>query len=114
MMVKKVLFVCREGRNRSRTAAELFSKKYETRSMGLFEGGSMQINPKTKDNLEWSDIVVTMEEAHKKLIEDYFPEIISNKQIHNLDIPDIYSYHVPESKEELTKELDAKMKELGL
>lgn len=46
-----VLFVCNQGKHRSRTAAELFSKEHETRFFGIYTN----LN---KKDLEWVDVIV--------------------------------------------------------
>jgi len=33
-----ILFICNQGENRSKTAAEIFSGKYQTTSAGLYGG----------------------------------------------------------------------------
>lgn len=100
----KLLFVCNQGENRSRTAKELFSKKYETRSAGIYA-----LNPKnevTKELLDWADIIIVMEEEQRSWIAENFPKLYMIKKILCLDIPDIYRYNQPE----LIESLKAKFK----
>ena len=56
----KVLFVCSQGENRSRTAKELFSKKYNTKSAGLF--ALVKENRVNKYVLDWADLIIVMGE----------------------------------------------------
>jgi len=89
------LFVCNQGKYRSRTAAELFGGK----CAGVF------VNLKEKD-LEWADIVYVMEEHQRSEIGKLFPAQYLKKRILNLDIPDVYGY----MNDKLVKKLRGKFK----
>lgn len=75
------LFVCNQGKYRSRTAASLFGGKYA----GVF------VNLK-KEDLEWADVVYVFEERQRSEIGKQFPAQYLKKRILNLEIPDIYGY----------------------
>lgn len=85
-----VLFVCNQGQNRSRTAALLFQKEFDTDYAGLFN------NLLTEKQLEWADIVFVMEDFQRTEISKRFPKSYLKKRIICLDIPDIYYLHQPE------------------
>jgi len=87
----KVLFICNYNQNRSKTAEEIFSKEFETKSAGLFNE-----KPVTKKQLEWADLIVVMEDFQRTEIANRFPQQYIKKQIVSLDIPDIYTYNDPE------------------
>ena len=87
----KVLFICNQNQNRSKTAEELFSKKFKTKSAGLFNE-----HPVTKKQLEWADVVIVMEDFQRTEIAKRFPEQYLKKKILSLDLPDIYYYNQPE------------------
>ena len=89
----KILFICNQGQNRSKTAEFLFKDKYETKSAGIYE------NIVTRQQIEWADIIIVMEEEQKEFIEERFPRI--NKNIINLDIRDVYYFNQPDLKEML-------------
>jgi len=96
----KILFVCSQGKNRSPTAAKLFSKSFETKSVGLFT--SLRL-PNLDDELSWADYVFTMEEQHRQCLIDsygYNPD-----KVFNLDIPDGYPYNSNDLKELLIKKI---------
>lgn len=57
----KVLFVCNQGRNRSRTAAQVFQSIYETRAAGLYSEP-----PVSAQDLAWADVIVVMEEHQRE------------------------------------------------
>jgi len=87
----KVLFICNQNQNRSKTAEELFKDRFETKSAGLY-------NPKpvTKNELLWAETLVVMENEQRSEIAKRFPDIYMQKRIISLNIPDIYHYNQPE------------------
>ncbi len=84
----KLLFICNQNQNRSRTAEEIFKGEYETKSAGLYNE-----KPVTKEQLEWADTIVVMEESQRKEISRRFPEAYMKKRIISLEIPDMYIYN---------------------
>ena len=86
----KVLFICNQNQNRSKTAEELFKGRFETKSAGLYNE-----NPVTQKDISWSDVVIVMEEEQRSEIAKRFPKLYMQKRIISLDIPDIYSYKQP-------------------
>ena len=101
----KVLFVCNQNENRSKTAEGIFKNKFETKSAGLYNE-----KPLTEKQLSWADIVIVMEDVQRAEIAKRFPKQYMNKRILSLDIPDVYYYNQPE----LVKLLKDKMKEISL
>lgn len=99
----KVLFICNQNQNRSKTAEELFKDKFETKSAGLFNE-----KPVTEKEINWSDVVVVMEEEHREELAKRFPKLYMKKRIVSLNIPDIYYYNDPE----LIKILKEKIKDI--
>lgn len=91
----KVLFVCNQGKHRSRTGAEIFTDRYDSKYAGVYS----EENPLTKELLEWSDLVIVMEDEQRKIIGERFPKQYLTKKIISLNIPDIYSYMQPELKQ---------------
>lgn len=89
----KVLFICNQNENRSKTAERLFKNKYETKSAGLFNG-----NPVSKKQLNWADLIIVMEEHQRSELAKRFPKEYMQKQIISLNIPDIYKFNQPELK----------------
>lgn len=95
-----LLFVCSANKNRSKTAEEYFQKKYPN-----FKVLSAGINRKacakegstflTDELLEWADIIFTMEEKHKNIIQENTLSNVAYK-IKVLNIEDIYTYNQPE------------------
>jgi predicted protein tyrosine phosphatase len=88
----KLLFICNIGQNRSKTAAEIFSKSYETKYFGIY----IEYSKKAKELLDWADVVFVMEEHQRKFIADNYPKQYITKRILNLEIIDSYKYNQPE------------------
>jgi len=96
----KVLFICNQNQNRSKTAEELFKNKFETKSAGLYNE-----HPVTEKQLSWADVIIVMEEHQRKEIAKRFPQKYMQKRILSLNIPDVYHYNQPE----LIKSLKSKI-----
>ena len=87
----KVLFICNQNQNRSKTAESLFKDKFETKSAGLYDA-----KPVTEKQLSWADVVIVMEDAQRSELAKRFPKQYMQKRILSLDIPDIYYYDQPD------------------
>jgi len=103
----KVLFVCNQGQNRSKTAEVLFKDKFETRSTGLYN------NLLTEKDLLWADIVFVMEDFQRSEIAKRFPKMYLKKHILSLDVADIYRFEQPELIEELNKKVNQAILEIA-
>ena len=100
----KVLFICNQNENRSKTAEELFKGRFETKSAGLYNE-----KPISERQLSWADLVVVMEDDQRTEISKRFPKLYMQKRILSLDIPDLYYHNQPE----LIKTLKSKIKHLA-
>ena len=87
----KALFICNQNQHRSKTAEELFKDLFETKSAGLFNK-----NPVTKNQLEWADTIIVMEDFQRTELSKRFPLHYMKKRIVSLEIPDNYHYRQPE------------------
>jgi len=102
MIKDKILFICRSGVNRSRTASFLLNELgYNTDYTGLSYAD---------EKLPDAQIVVFMESDHIKFVEEFFPEMLKNKKIFCLNIPDNYEFNEPNLRRIILK----KIKNLGL
>jgi len=101
----KVLFVCNQNQNRSKTAENLFRSRFETKSAGLYNK-----KPISKKELSWADLVIVMENEQRSEIAKRFPKEYLQKRIISLNVPDIYFSNQPE----LMAILKEKMDEAGL
>ncbi len=96
----KVLFICNQNQNRSKTAELLFKKHYETKSAGLYNE-----HPVTQEQIEWADTIVVMEDQQRTELSKRFPRHYLQKRIISLDIPDMYIKDQPELVQELRKKI---------
>lgn len=87
----KVLFICNQNENRSRTAENIFKERFKTKSAGLYNE-----KPVSEKQLSWADTILVMEEFQRHEIAKRFPAQYLQKRILSMDIPDIYSYKQPE------------------
>src|SRR3989344_2303734 len=87
----KVLFICNQNQNRSKTAEELFKNKFKTKSAWLYNE-----KPVTEKQISWADVIVVMEDSQRSEIAKRFPKLYMQKRILSLDIPDVYRYNQPE------------------
>ncbi|MEL6193497.1 MAG: protein-tyrosine-phosphatase [Bacteroidota bacterium] len=99
----KVLFVCGKNKVRSKTAAFLYRSdtRMQVRSAGLSPGSPHQLNQK---DLEWADVVMMMEFAHKKRIQKAYRE---------LDLPELVVLVIPDEYVYMEEEL-VEMLRLGI
>lgn len=87
----KILFICNQNQNRSKTAEDVFKGRFKTKSAGLYNK-----KPVTAKQLSWADVVVVMEDIQRAEIAKRFPKQYLQKRIISLDIPDVYHYNQPE------------------
>lgn len=99
----KLLFICNQNKNRSKTAEEAFKRQFETKSAGLFSE-----QPVTEKQIAWADAVIVMEDQQRTEIAKRFPKQYLQKRILSLNIADVYQYKQPE----LIRILKRKMKEI--
>lgn len=92
----KILFICNQNENRSKTAEIIFKDRYKTKSAGLFNE-----KPVSLKEIEWADSIIVMEELQRSEIAKRFPKQYLQKRIISLDIPDIYHFNQPELIETL-------------
>ena len=97
----KVLFICNQNENRSKTAEKLFKTRFQTKSAGLFNE-----KPVTASALEWADTIIVMEDHQRTEIAKRFPKQYMQKRILSLDIPDVYHYNQPELVEILKSKMN--------
>jgi predicted protein tyrosine phosphatase len=98
-----ILFICNQGKNRSKTAAEVFSRRFTTASAGLYSD-----TPVSETQLAQADVILVMEDRHRMEIAERFPQVYLQKRILVLGIPDIYRY----GQSELVQVLKVRMSEL--
>ena len=108
--MKNILFVCSANIQRSKTAEDYFAAKYPNLHFDS-AGTNLKIcqkegtNPMTTVLLDWADLVLVMEEKHRKLIKPHAKNK-GVKKIKVLGIRDIYKYYQPELIELLEEKVE--------
>ncbi|MEZ0612109.1 low molecular weight protein tyrosine phosphatase family protein [Fibrella sp. WM1] len=89
--MQKLLFVCSRNRQRSLTAERLFEQEpgYQVRSAGTAPGARVKLTPGL---LGWADIVFVMERKHRDWIQAHYADLVDQKPVVTLLIPDEYGY----------------------
>lgn len=93
--MKHILFLCSQNRLRSPTAENVFSQwpGVEAMSAGLNHDA---VTPVSADLIEWAQVIVVMEKAHRNKLMKKFKDNLRGKKVVVLDIPDEYDYMQPE------------------
>jgi predicted protein tyrosine phosphatase len=93
--MKRLLFVCSENRLRSPTAEAVFSEYDGVEAIGAGTNADAE-TPVSGDLIEWADIVLVMEKVHRNKVSKKYKELLKDKRVVVLDIPDIYECMQPE------------------
>lgn len=86
-----ILFICSRNSWRSPTAETIFKHRQDlsVRSAGTEPSARIKVSAKL---MNWADLIFVMEKRHKQRLAEKFPELVSEKTIHILDIRDEYEY----------------------
>jgi len=89
--MKRLLFLCSQNKLRSPTAEAVFADYagIEVDSAGLNNDAEV---PLSDEQLEWADVVIVMEKAHRNRLNRKFKHALAGKRIAILNIPDEYDY----------------------
>jgi predicted protein tyrosine phosphatase len=90
----RILFVCSEDRLRSPTAAAVFSRYDGVEAISAGTNKDCE-QPVSGDLIEWSDVILVMERSHKTKIQRKFRDLLKDKKVGVLDIPDHFEYMDP-------------------
>ena len=90
-----LLFVCSRNKLRSPTAETVFGRYSTVRaiSCGIDSTSRTQLSG---DLIEWADVIFVMEDSHRKKVARKYRELLRDKQLICLGIPDNYAYMQPE------------------
>lgn len=93
--MKRVLFICGKGRQRSPTAEQVFADlpEWETDSAGLSMDADLRLSA---EQIEWATHIAVMEKRQLARLRQSFPKLISGRKLVSLDIPDTYAFMQPE------------------
>jgi len=100
-----LLFVCSRNRWRSPTAERIYarSERYAVRSRGLSQSAVRRLSA---EDVAWADVVFVMESEHKRRLVGQFREVLEDREVIVLDIPDEYRFMDPELVELITSAVD--------
>ena len=84
-----LLFVCSENRLRSPTGEEVFSKYEGINAIGAGTNSDADTTV-SGDLIEWADVVFVMEKSHRNKVSKKFKDLLKDKKLVCLDIPDNY------------------------
>ena len=93
--MKKLLFVCSENRLRSPTAEAIFSEYEGVEAIGAGTNADSD-TPVSGDLIEWADIILVMEKAHRNKISAKYKDLLKGKRLVVLNIPDNYECMQPQ------------------
>lgn len=96
---KRVLCVCSAGLLRSPTTAFVLSNEpfgFNTRAAGVH---NYALVPVDKVLITWAQEIVCMEKSHRNQLEVDFGDLLVDKVVNVLNIPDNYEYRDPELME---------------
>jgi predicted protein tyrosine phosphatase len=101
----KLLFVCSMNQWRSPTAERIYADRplVQARSCGTSKKARKTV---AADELKWADIVLVMEDKHKRRLMADYPGEMRFKELHVLHIPDSYKYMDPELIEEISEAVE--------
>jgi len=90
-MPQNYLFICSRNKWRSRTAEDIFQHLDEinVRSAGTAQSARIKVNEKL---INWADLIFVMEKEHKRRLTERFSQLLHDKEIIVLGIPDEYQY----------------------
>jgi len=92
---RHLLFVCSQNRLRSPTAEAICQSVPGIEAMSAGTNNDAE-QPLTGDLIEWADVVIAMERAHRNRINGKFRAQLKGKPLLVLGIPDVYDYMQPE------------------
>jgi predicted protein tyrosine phosphatase len=87
----KLLFICSQNKWRSRTAEEIFrgTPGFAVKSAGTAPFARVRV---TAGMVGWADEIFVMEKKHRDYLQSHFAEMIADKPIHVLNIPDDFQF----------------------
>lgn len=90
----RILFVCSENRLRSPTAAAVFADYAGVATISAGTNKDCE-TPVSGDLIEWADVILVMENSHKRKVTNRFAPLLGNKKVGVLSIPDHFEYMDP-------------------
>jgi predicted protein tyrosine phosphatase len=93
--MKRILFICGKGRQRSPTAEQVFAgvPEWETDSAGLSADTDV---PVSTEQIDWATHIAVMEKRQVARLRKSFPKLLSGRKLVSLGILDNYAFMQPE------------------
>jgi predicted protein tyrosine phosphatase len=93
--MKRVLFICGKGRQRSPTAEQIFAghPNWETDSAGLSADADQLVSA---EQIEWATHIAVMEKRQMARLRKAFPKLVPGRKVVSLDVTDDYEFMQPE------------------
>ena len=87
----EMLFLCSKNKRRSLTAEKIFDKRNGNRacSAGTEPGARIKVTP---GMMSRADVIFCMEKKHLRYIRDKYPDIIAEKRLIVMNIPDDFEF----------------------
>ena len=88
---KRILFLCSQNKLRSPTAEAVLAShpSVEVDSAGL---NSDAVVPLAPEQIEWADLILVMEKAHRNRLNRKFGQFMQGKRVAVLNIPDEFEF----------------------
>ncbi len=101
----KVLFVCNQNKVRSLTAEHLYKARadLDVKSAGTASFAKKQL---TEDLIRWAEFIFVFEKEQSRQMEMRFGDLLEEKEIICLGLPDIFDYKSPSLVTKLVAKLD--------
>ena len=89
--MRRVLFICGKGRQRSPTAEHIFANRdgWETDCAGLSADADILVS---SEQIEWATHIAVMEMRQVGRLKKAFPKLVAGKKIISLDVPDDFEF----------------------
>ncbi|HAJ96233.1 MAG TPA: protein tyrosine phosphatase [Ruminococcus sp.] len=104
----KLLFVCSQNKRRSLTAEKLFDgfEGHQARSAGTENNSRIKL---TAGLIGWADVIFCMEKKHVRRIREKYPDMLQDKRIICLNIPDEFEFMDEDLQEILISSVSAEL-----
>lgn len=83
----KLLFICSKNKWRSLTAEKILDgfNRYAVRSAGTERDARIKV---TAGHIGWADLIFVMEKSHQRRLQARYADILANKRVVCLNVPD--------------------------
>ena len=104
----KLLFVCSQNKRRSLTAEKLFDGfgGHQARSAGTESNSRIKL---TAGLIGWADVIFCMEKKHVRRIREKYPDMLQDKRLVCLNIPDEFEFMDEDLQEILLSSVSAEI-----